>query len=209
MKKLYILLVPIILFAKGFMVSDIPLPQTYIQNLDPYECDTKCLNDYISHDQIFSFLAYATHKLDDDELENIRVLSNTIFNIGIYNSFAKIKIAMLLPYKRIGKYASSTTNATFAYLLSKNNPFMLKSYKIEDETQKSISIALEHIKKDGFSYVIAPLTQDGIKNLRDIDKSGVYIYVPTIYNKDINNTDKNILFGGIDYDTQSKLLCVS
>ena len=206
MKKLYILLVPIILFAKGFMVSDIPLPQTYIQNLDPYECDTKCLNDYISHDQIFSFLAHATHKLSDDELESIRVLSNTIFNIGAYNSSAKIKIAMLLPYKKIGKYASSTTNATFAYLLSKNNPFMLKSYKIEDEAQESISVALEQIKKDGFSYVIAPLTQDGIQNLDGIDKNGIYLYIPTIYNKDVNNTDKNLLFGGIDYDAQSKLL---
>ena len=206
MKKLYIFLVPIILFAKGFMVSDIPLPQTYIQNLDPYKCDTKCLNDYISHDQIFSFLAHATHKLSDDELESIRVLSDTIFNIGAYNSSAKIKIAMLLPYKKIGKYASSTTNATFAYLLSKNNPFMLKSYKIEDESQESISIALKQIKDDGFSYVIAPLTQDGIQNLDGVDKNGIYLYVPTIYNKDINNIDKNLLFGGIDYDAQSRLL---
>jgi hypothetical protein len=55
MKKIIILLLPIFVFAKSFLISDIPLPKTYIQDLDPYPCDKVCLQEYIDKGMIFPF----------------------------------------------------------------------------------------------------------------------------------------------------------
>ena len=133
MKKilLTILLLPLTLLAQSFLISNIPVPKTYIQNLDPYPCDEECLQEYIDNEMIFSFLAHANTKLEDESLNEARNINVCILNIGSSIINTKLKIALLLPYKKIGKYASSTTNASFAYLITKNQPFELKSYKVE------------------------------------------------------------------------------
>ena len=117
----------------------------------------------------------------------------------------EVKIALLLPYKKIGKYASTTTNAVFAYLTTKSSAFELKSYKIESESKKDIQEALDKIQNDGFSYVIAPLTQEGADAVSEINPS-INIYFPTIH-KDTANSNSNYLFyGGIDYKSQIDML---
>jgi hypothetical protein len=117
----------------------------------------------------------------------------------------KLRIALLLPHNTIGRYAASTTNASFAYLVSKNRPFELKSYKIEDESYEEILKTLNKIQADGFSYVIAPLTQTGEKIVSKINPQ-INIYFPTINKKDTQTTSKYLYYGGIDYRAQSDLL---
>jgi len=206
MKKIFILFIlPLILSAQSFLISNIPLPQTYIQNLDPYPCDDECLKDYLDKGMIFSFLAHSNLELDDYTLEQnrlahlatLQLLSNTMSN--------KLRIALLLPYKKIGRYATSTTNAAFAYLMSKNTHFELKTYKIESESHKDILKALLDIKNDNFSYVIAPLTQVGEDVVSKIDPK-INIYFPTINKKDANTTSQFLFYGGIDYRAQSDML---
>ena len=204
MKKLLILLLPVIILAQSFMISNIPLPKTYIQNLDPYECDDTCLKEYLDNDMVFSFLAHAKQKLNDKELDEARSMNIAILNIGAFNAGGKLKIALLLPYKKIGKYASSTVNASFSYLMTKSNPFALKSYRIESENQEEIDKAIKRIEADGFRYVIAPLTKEGATNLIDLHPN-LNIYIPTINKNDINSSAP-YLFGGIDYKAQSRLL---
>ena len=205
MNKLLFLLLPVIIFAKSSMLSSIPLPKTYIMNLDPYKCDTECLQEYLDKDLIFSFLAHANKKLTDKELDNIRAMNVSIFNLGAFNAGGKLKIALLLPYKKIGKYASSTINATFAYLMTKSNPFALKSYKIESEKSEDLNKAIQQIQNDGFDYVIAPLTHKGAANLIALDPV-VNIYFPTINKSDINSSSAYYTFGAINYNAQSRLL---
>ena len=204
MNKLFFLLLPIVVLAKSFTISNIPLPKTYIQNLDPYECDEACMQEYLDKEMIFSFLAHAEKKLGNKELDEARAMNIAILNIGAFNAGGKLKIALLLPYKRIGKYASSTLNATFAYLMTKSNPFSLKSYKIESENRNDIQGALEKIQEDGFSYVIAPMTKEGTTNLISLNPS-LNIYFPTINKNDLN-ISTSYLFGGIDYKAQSNTL---
>jgi len=204
MKKLLILLLPVVIFAQSFMISNIPLPKSYIQNLDPYECTQECLKEYLQNDMIFSFLAHAKQKLDDQKLDEARSMNIAILNIGAFNAGGKLKIAILLPYKKIGKYASSTVNASFSYLMTKSNPFSLKSYRIESENRADIEDAIKKIEQDGFNYVIAPLTKEGTTNLISLNPT-LNIYFPTINKNDINTTS-TYLFGGIDYKEQSKLL---
>ncbi|QSZ41896.1 hypothetical protein GJV85_07185 [Sulfurimonas aquatica] len=205
MKKLLFLLLPVFMFAQSFMLSNIPLPKTYIQNLDPYECDQLCLQDFLDNDMIFSFLAHAKEKLQDEKQNETRVMLVSILNLGSFRTGKTFKVAILLPYKKIGKYASSTTNATFAYLITKSHPFMLKSYKIESEESLDIQKALEQIQADGFEYIIAPLTMQGAENIAEIDPQ-INIYFPTINKNDMNTSSPFLSFGAIDYMAQSKAL---
>jgi hypothetical protein len=205
MKKLLFLTLPVIIFAQSFMISNIPLPKTYIEDLDPYACDDACMHDYLDKGMIFSFLAHANTKLNDKELDEARTMNIAILNLGAFNAGGKLKIALLLPYKKIGKYASSTINATFAYLMTKSNPFELKSYRVESENMEDLSSSINKIKDDGFDYVIAPVTKDGAKNIIDLDPD-INIYFPTINKSDLNTDSPYFVFGGIDYNAQSKLL---
>ena len=207
MKKLFLLflLLPTLGFTESFLISNIPIPKVYVQNLDPYPCDEECLKDYLEKDMIFSFLAHANKKLENTELDDVRMMHISILNLGANVFSSKLKIALLLPYKKIGKYASSTTNAALAYVITKNNSFKLQSYKINDESFEEIDKTIKRISEDGFSYIIAPLTQEGVKNVIDINSS-LNIYFPTVNKKDVNTTAYNLYFGGIDYHAQSDKL---
>lgn len=205
MKKFLFLILPIVLFGKSFLISNIPIPKTYIQNLDPYECSEKCMQEYLDNGMIFSFLAYADSKLQNEEQEEIRMMNIAILNLGSHIISDKLKIALLLPYNTIGKYAASTTNATFAYLIAKNRTFELKSYQIDTESVENIAKALRKIQNDGFYYVIAPLTQEGSDSVSEINPE-MNIYFPTINKKDVEKTSSYLYYGGIDYKLQSDLL---
>jgi len=204
-KTILLILLPVAIFAQSFMLSNIPLPKTYIQNLDPYECDEECLQEYLDNGMIFSFLSHAYDKLENMEQNEARVMFVSIFNLGSFHSNAQLRIALLLPYKKIGKYASSTTNASFAYLMTKGHPFMLKSYKVESEEKEDLKIVLDQMRVDGFEYIIAPLTKKGADNIIAINPA-VNIYFPTINKKDVNTSSPFLSFGAIDYTAQSDLL---
>lgn len=199
------LLLPIALFSQSFLISNVPLPKTFVLNLDPYPCDEKCLKKYYDDGLVFSFLANADYKLQNSALEKARVDYMSIFDIKHIFTDTKLRIALLLPYKKIARYAASTTNASFAYLMSKNRPFELKSYKIEDESYEEISKALNKIKADGFHFIIAPFTQSGEKVVSKINPQ-INIYFPTINKKDAQTKSGYLYYGGIDYRAQSDLL---
>jgi len=206
MKRLLILLVVnITLLAQSYIISPIPLPKTYIQDLDPYECDESCMQEYLDNGMIFSFLSHSNKKLENDKQNEIKAINISILNLGSQVINSEVKIAMLLPYKKIGKYASSTTNAVFAYLMTRSHPFELQSYKIQSEGKDDIQRALSKIKSDGFTYVIAPLTLQGAQNIVNIDPD-INIYMPTINKKDVATNSQYLTFGAIDYEAQSDLL---
>jgi hypothetical protein len=129
----------------------------------------------------------------------------SIFNLGSFHNGKTIRIALLLPYRKIGKYASSTTNATFAYLMTKGHPFKLQSYKVESEGIEELASTLNKMKKDGFEYIIAPVTKKGADNIIKINPA-LNIYFPTINKHDVNTSSPYLYFGAIDYIAQSNLL---
>ncbi len=193
----------VILSAQSYLISNIPLPKTYVEDLDPYPCDEQCLQTYLNNDMIFSFLAHATLKhLNNPEQDEAKLISISVLNLGSIKEEKKLKIALLLPYKKIGRYASSTTNAAFAYLVARNQFFELKTYNIESEGFEDIADALTKMKLDGFEFIIAPFTLKGANTLLELNPNEE-IYFPTINKKDLNSTLANIYFGGIDYKAQS------
>lgn len=193
-----------VLNAQSYLISNIPLPKTYIQNLDPYPCNEDCLQDLLDNEMILSFLAHAQKKQENPEHDEVRMMSISILNLGSQIS-DRLKIALLLPHKKIGRYAATTTNASFAYLIARNQNFELKTYNIEEENEEEIQNALTQIQNDGFGYIIAPFTQDGAETLISL-RPYENVYFPTINKKDVNSSLVNVYFGGIDYKAQSDML---
>jgi SRSO17 transposase len=194
-----------ILLSQSSRISMIPLPQTYVQNLDIYPCDAECMTQYLEHEQIFSFLAHSDQNFNDDALNDAKLIYASLFNLGSMKFGGELKIAMLLPYKKIGRYAYSTTNSVFSYLLSKNANFEISSFKIESESQEDLETALQQIIQGGFNFVIAPMTREGAITLIGINPE-LHVYFPTINVKDIETATTNFYFGGIDYEAQSSAL---
>ena len=202
-KLFLLLLIPFVLFAESTQVSTIPLPTTYIQLIDVDEdCDEDCLQEHLECGHIFTFLAIANDKLEDEYLDNERMVYVGLLNIGSATMVQEeLKIAMILPYKLIGRYAYSTSNAVFAYLLTRNHPFVLKNFQIDDESPEEMARVLAEIKEDGFHYVIAPLTPKGASVIVESEEE-LKVFFPTINKNDLNTSAENIYFGAIDYQAQ-------
>jgi SRSO17 transposase len=199
-----------ILFAGGSIVSSIPLPKTYVQNLDPYDCDSQCLADLIAKEKVFSFLAQMPESGDDATLNEQRLIYVSLFNLDSGDQGSGIRIAMLLPERIIGHYAVSTTNSVMAYLLGKNRNFQLQTFQTGDESPQALENGLQRLKHAGFRYVIAPLTKNGVQTVISLHPDA-NIYFPTVNVDDVNMTDVNVTksrfyFGGIDYRAQVKML---
>lgn len=208
MIKLFFLtlfLLPIALYSRSMEPSNIPLPEVIVLDLDPYPCDEACVQKYLKDGLIFSYLSYQDLETQDQYLSKEKVFYAPVIKSEPAIKRKKIRIALLMPYKTIGRYAASTTNASFAYLISREAPFELKSYMIEDESHEEILRAIDKIKNDGFEYVIAPMTQAGEKIISKINP-GINIYFPTINKKDTQNSSQYLYYGGIDYRAQIDML---
>lgn len=207
MKRMFLtlLLFTGILAADSSIVSSIPLPKTYVQNLDPYGCDETCLAQLISHEQVFSFLAQMPEPVEDAMLNEQRLIYVALFNLDSGEQGAGIRIALLLPEKVIGRYAFSTTNSVTAYLLGKNRRFELKTFQIGDESEAAVKTGLQRIAFEKFNYVIAPMTKTGANRVAALHPP-FHVYFPTVNSKDVNASGETLYFGGIDYRAQINLL---
>lgn len=207
MQKLLILLVFILssLHAQSFLISAIPLPKTYVLNTDAQDCDNECLYKLIEEERFFSFLAHAKDKIDDPVLNDMLLINTSLFNVERMRQYTELRVAMLLPYRVIGRYAYSTTNAAFAYYLTKNRKFELRTYHVESESIEDLEKVLQQIEEDDFHYVIAPLTRNGAHNVANLDLN-MHIFFPTINKSDMNATTDYSYYGGINYKKQIESL---
>ena len=89
----------------------------------------------------------------------------------------KLKIAIIIPSKIIGRYATSTTNAVFAYMLSKNRPFEIKTFDTQTQDKNNLAKALQDAQKEGFHYAIAILTKDGAEKLISLNPQ-INVFIP-------------------------------
>ena len=194
-----------VLQAQSFLVSSIPLPKTYVLNTDENPCDDECLYKLIEEERFFSFLAHAQDKIEDPVLNDILLIKTSLFNVERMRHYTELKVAMLLPYRVIGRYAYSTTNAAFAYYLTKNRAFELKTYHAESEDIEELEKVLQRIEEDDFHYVIAPLTRVGAHNVASLDLN-MHIFFPTINKEDMNITTDYSYYGGINYKKQIESL---
>jgi len=206
MRKILIFLLTLSLsFGQSQILSPIPLPVTIIIDLDPYEYNDLILEKKLEKGEIFTFIAKAKNS------KNVRLLTMRQNIMSLFNIMDKIyasgtfKIAFIVPYKVIGKYASSTSNSALGYLLNRGIPFEMKLYKIEDEDEQSILEILNNIISDNFDLIVAPVTQKGASYL--CNQTLPYpIFIPTLHKNRVDCSNSMLFFGGIDYMKQIKVL---
>jgi len=203
---LSILLLYAFVFSKDkkHILSSISYPEVIlIDNTAIENCDINCQQNLLNKKKILSFLQI------NQNIEN----NNSFYFESLYyqnelrlKSLQEIKVAMILPYKLIGRYALSTTKSTLSYLLFQNENFHLKTFLIDNEEKKTLQDILIKIRNEEFLFIIAPLTQTGVESIKSINPQYPSIYIPT-YRPDNNEIfSDNIKFGGIDYKEQINIL---
>jgi hypothetical protein len=115
----------------------------------------------------------------------------------------EFRVAFLLPYKRIGKYAASTTVTALTYLAKRGLPFKMDVYKVDDEEEATLTEALGRLL--GYHLVVAPMTPKGAAILCSQHLNG-RVYIPTLHEKRVECDNPMVTFGGIDYERQIETL---
>ncbi len=193
--------------AKSLYLSMLPLPKTTIINLQTKECDTKCLDDFIKNGEIFSFLSNYKQTPNDINLTKEYEALKIKFNIYNLKKVQNVKIALMVPKNVIGRYTISTSNTILSYLLEKGVNFNFELFNSNDETRENISNTVKKIENEGFDFVIAPYTLEGVKKLLSTDTNLIF-YIPTINKSEVTTQKTNFIFGGIDYKKQIERLLV-
>lgn len=201
------------IFAKSYIISPLPLPQQEILNINTDKCSSSCLLNYFATGQFFSFVASFDTKTDNIELRS--KLLSVLDDLGIatnmlpttLQSSAKIKLALLMPKKIIGRYSASSIDTILAYLMARGNDFLFEIFDTGDESNAKLKHSYEKIVQNDYDFVIAILTQNGAREFVKLDIS-LPTYLPTINKKLIKDYSlpKNLIFGGIDYEAQIELL---
>jgi len=206
LKIILFALLPLYLFGESFLISSIPLPKTQVLNLQTEPCNALCMQALYDEKKPFSLLAYSQDGTQEIMLDDVAVTEEiatlkSLLNIIPLKGFDTFNIALLIPQKKIGRYANSTTNAVFAYLLNQKGRFTIKSYTIENESIESIEEAVAQIQNEHYRYIIAPVTLEGAQNLVQLHIEPT-VFIPTIHINEINASLDNYFFGGIDYQEQ-------
>ncbi len=117
------------------------------------------------------------------------------------------RVALLFPSKVVGNYAYDLVNTVSTYLLMQNKQFKIKIYDSFDEKTDSIKKQIAKINDDGYTNVIALLTQKGFLEIRDDESiKGLKIYFPIINKNNYYVKHKNLYFGGVNYKQQLEYL---
>lgn len=194
-----------LLSAQIQLLSPIPLPSNVIIDLDTQEYSDEELAELLQKGEIFTFLAKADNT-QNPELAAIKQSYMTLFNVShkIYSS-AAFRVAFIVPYKIIGKYAYSTSNSALAYLLNRKIPFEMELLPIENEDNATLQNALQNVSDGAFDLVVAPVTKKGAKYLctQNLETE---LYIPTLHKNRIDCMNNLVSFGGIDYNAQIETL---
>ncbi len=200
-------------FAKSYIISPLPLPQQEIINVDTGKCSNSCLFDFFAKGQFFSFIAFFDPQTNNTELRS--KLSEALSDLGIFNQMlpptlqgnAKIKLALLMPKKIIGRYSASSIDTILAYLMARGNDFVFEIFDTGDESATNLRNTYAKIAQEDYDFVIAILTANGTQEFIKLNIT-LPTYLPTINKKQVkaNSIDKNLIFGGIDYEAQIELL---
>jgi hypothetical protein len=188
-------------FGVSDKLSQISLPSAIFLNIDDKSCDKDCLGLLLQDEKFFSFLAkyrdiYATKYTQENYL-----IYGQMFNLFLNVDTNTVKIAVLVPQKTIKNYALTSVNAAISYLLRQSNDFELSVFNSGDEDENSLINAINDIRKNGYSYVIATITQDGAQTLFK-NSDGLHVFIPTLHKSFFTNAPLNVFFGGIDYNAQ-------
>ncbi|PAF48778.1 hypothetical protein BKH41_05580 [Helicobacter sp. 12S02232-10] len=203
------------LFAKSYIISPLPLPKQEVVDIDIKKCDEKCLEKLYADGKLFSFVA----KFKNDT-QNIELRANLAVALSEIDSFmqssvyqdqknSKIKIALLIPKKIVGRYSVASIDTILAYLMTRGGDFDFKVFDSGSEDSLNLSETYDKIKQEKYQFVVAVLTQAGVENFIQDTYVSLPTYIPTINKNQLDKNLKlppNLYFGGIDYYAQMQVI---
>ncbi|BEG56817.1 DDE transposase [Helicobacter sp. NHP21005] len=182
-------------------------------------CSPDCLYKLYASGQIFSFMAHYAADTEDAQLQDNYTIIDDLLNPTLsaqnpqvedaQNAREVYKVALLVPKKVIGRYADTSTSALLAYLSLKNHDFTLKVFDSQKEDPESLKKTYQNIAKEGFPFVIALLTQEGVQNLVAKTPLNLPTIVPTVNKHQLEkrmDLPSTLIFGGIDFPKQVAML---
>ncbi|PAF44510.1 hypothetical protein [Helicobacter sp. 11S02596-1] len=203
------------LFAKSYIISPLPLPKQEVVDISTEKCDEKCLEKLYNEGKIFSFVA----KFKNDT-QNIELRANLAVALSKIDSFmqssvyqdkksSKVKIALLIPKKIVGRYSVASIDTILAYLMTRGGDFDFKVFDSGSEDPLDLSEAYSKIEQERYEFVIAILTQAGVENFIQSTYISLPTYIPTVNKNQLQKSLKlpsKLVFGGIDYYAQMQTI---
>ncbi|PAF50907.1 hypothetical protein BKH43_03355 [Helicobacter sp. 13S00401-1] len=211
LRKLVVFVMLVIsLQAKSYIISPLLPPTQEVLNTSKSSCDASCMHDLFNKKLYLSFLSHYKGTSDVALKSDFKVASSYLDSFVYHEdtiSDKVLRIALLMPQKLIGRYSVSTPDVVMSYLVSRGIDFNFKVFNSIDESPENLVKAYDELKAENYDYVIAILTQSGVKALVQNVNVDRLVYVPTV---NINQIDfsvpKKMVFGGIDYNAQIKLI---
>ncbi len=200
--------------AQEEKLSPIPSPKQEVVNLSSEDCDVACMRYLVKEERYFSLIAlypsnaYRAFNKHFREALKLYVdygeLKYASLNIPNVIRNERLKIALMMPQKSIGRYSSTSADSIISYLMARDIDFEFKAFDTKDESIENLKSTYLSIQDQNYDYIIAILTANGLGNLLENTDIDTPIFVPTV-NKNQVKADyitDNVYFGGIDYDRQ-------
>lgn len=206
MKHLLVTLMLLLSALQGAQLSSIPLPKVVIINTMPGDYDDADLQALAEEGKIFTFLSHASESSE----ESVQGLYEKFaMMLGLHmrqeRFFDAYRVAFIVPYRVIGPYAGAIMHAATAYFLTRDRPFELIMFPIEEESESGYTRAMQTIDEEGFDLAIAPVTVKGAQILCDASYR-TKLFIPTLHKRRLQCNAESIYFGGINYHEQEALL---
>ncbi len=187
------LFISITLLAGARVLSPLPLPSLTIINLDTYQCDNYCLEEFLQNEQYFSFLAH----LDKDNIEDFKPQYQNFLSLFHLKPILPIQHMAIDLYchKRTRSICNHLAKAATSYYLHRKVPFAINTHIIENNiTFDSISY-----ETDALNILIATYSESN--SLSNLPQDARF-FIPTLHASSISQSSDNLYFGGIDYKAQ-------
>lgn len=200
------------LWGKSYIISPLPLPKQEIINLEVGSCDKRCLNNLYEEGLYFSFIGRFQDEQDPDLRAKLTLALQELSILDIPSAssknIAKVKLALLMPKKVIGRYFSESIDIILSYLMTRGGDFSFEVFNTDTEDTQAIQQAYERAINAQSDFVIGIFTTKGAMELANNIKISVPIYLPTINIHQLNTTKipRHLYFGGVDYESQIELL---
>ncbi len=200
-----------IVTAKEHIMSSLPTPEQEVIDISTKKCSKSCLNKLFEEGKVFSFISSFKETNDKNLLDKYNDIGYTL-DLTIKQNLTDLqkglRVALLIPQKNIGRYSSTSADAILSYLIAYNSDFEFKVFDSKTEDINNLKNTYEQIQKGEYDLTIAILTPNGLSNLLQNVNISLPMFIPTINQKQATqfSPNKNIFFGGIDYEKQIDMI---
>ncbi len=197
--------------AKEHIMSPLPVPEQEIVDIEIKKCSKSCLNKLYESEQFFSFASHYRSTKDKSLNERYKAVVEELgINafIPLFDSSNGLKVALMIPQKNVGRYSVTSADAILAYLIAHGDNFSFKVFDTQNEEIKNLVAGYNKIHEEEFDLIVGILTPKGLENLLQNVNITTPLFIPTINEKQAMKfaPNKNVYFGGIDYESQVNMM---